>query len=68
MENEELTWVKSEMSAHNGGCVELAALPSGGVAVRSSRDKRGPMLRFTALEWSCFKDGVLKGEFDRFGG
>lgn len=59
-----LVWRKSSASAANGNCVEIAALPEGGVAVRDSKDPEGPRLRFTAAEWSAFRTGVAAGEFD----
>jgi hypothetical protein len=48
----------------NGNCVEIAALPGGGVAVRDSKDPEGPILRFTAGEWAAFVEGVAAGEFE----
>jgi hypothetical protein len=61
-------WVKSSLSFANGNCVEAAALPCGGVGVRCSRDRCGPVLVFTPGEWRAFLAGVVSGEFDRFGG
>lgn len=61
---EELTWVKSSLSFSNSNCVEVASLPDGGVAFRNSRDKDGPVLRFTAGEWEAFRQGAKAGEFD----
>ncbi|MFI6467688.1 DUF397 domain-containing protein [Streptomyces sp. NPDC050538] len=61
------TWVKSRRSEANGMCVELAALPRGGVAVRNSTDPAGPALIFTAEEMDAFLDGAKRGEFDAFG-
>lgn len=61
------TWVKSRKSEANGMCVELAALPRGGVAVRNSTDPGGPALIFTAEELGAFLDGAKRGEFDTFG-
>jgi uncharacterized protein DUF397 len=58
--------VKSSLSFSNGNCVEVAGLPSGGVAVRNSRDIGGPVLEFTPGEWRAFLGGVRNGEFDRF--
>lgn len=46
------------------GCVEVAALPDGGVAVRDSKDQGGPVLRFTDHEWRAFVGGARDGEFD----
>jgi hypothetical protein len=56
-------WRKSSWSQMNG-CVEVAFL-EGGVAVRDSKDRRGPVLRFTTDEWAAFLNGVRNGEFDR---
>ena len=39
-------------------------MPGGGVAVRDSKDPEGPMLRFTAAEWSAFAAGMAAGEFE----
>ena len=50
-----LTWVKSSYSSgQNDNCVEVAALPEGGFAVRDSKDIKGPVLDFTASEWRTF--------------
>jgi hypothetical protein len=58
-----LTWRKASASGANG-CVELAALADGGVAVRDSKDPQSPVLSFTRREWTAFLDGMGKGEFD----
>ena len=62
-----LSWVKSSLSFSNGNCVEVAALPGGGVGVRNSRDMDGRVLRFTRAEWQAFLGGARLGEFDAFG-
>lgn len=59
----DLAWQKASASGGNG-CVEVASLPQGGVAVRDSKVKTGPVLTFDRHEWACFVDGVSKGEFD----
>jgi hypothetical protein len=61
------TWVKSSLSFANGNCVEVSDLPEGAIGVRNSRDREGPVLRFTPAEWHDFLGGVRKGEFDDFG-
>lgn len=61
-------WVKSSVSRSNGACVEVASLPGGHVGVRNSRDRGGPVLRFTPAEWFAFLGGVRNGEFARFAG
>jgi uncharacterized protein DUF397 len=49
-----MNWIKSSYSADQGECVEVAALPDGGRAVRDSKDPDGPVLRFTAGQWRAF--------------
>jgi hypothetical protein len=38
------------------------------IEVRDSKDRSGPVLRFTGLEWDAFLDGARKGEFDHLAG
>lgn len=56
------TWRKSTRSGSDG-CVEVAFI-DGKVAVRDSKDRRGPALKFTPVEWDAFVGGVRDGEFD----
>ncbi|HLI37374.1 MAG TPA: DUF397 domain-containing protein [Streptosporangiaceae bacterium] len=58
-----LHWFKSSASS-TGGCVEVAHLPGGGVALRDSKDRAKAPHVFTAHEWQCFLTGVKSGEFD----
>jgi hypothetical protein len=63
-----LVWRKSSFSGENGnggGCVEVALLPNGGVAVRDTKDRGLAPHRFTGAEWDAFVAGVRAGEFDR---
>jgi len=57
-------WRKSSRSGTSGNCVEVADLDDGGRAVRDSKDRTGPVLRFTAAEWAAFTAGVRNREFD----
>lgn len=58
------TWRKSRHSATEDACVETAFLPDGDVAVRDSKDRGGPALRYTPGEWRTFIAGVKHGEFE----
>jgi uncharacterized protein DUF397 len=61
-----VVWRKSRYSNPSGDCVELAKLPDGGIAVRNSRDRGGPVLTYTHAEFDAFMHGVKKGDFDDF--
>jgi len=43
--------------------VEVAVI-NGSVAVRDTKDRQGPVLTFTPIEWEAFVGGVRDGEFD----
>jgi hypothetical protein len=62
-----VNWIKSSLSFSNGNCVEVADLAAGEIGVRDSKDRQGPVLRFTPAEWDAFVGGVHNGEFDGFG-
>lgn len=57
-------WRKSTWSNPSGDCVEIAALPGGGVAVRDSRHPSGPALVCTRGGISAFLARVKGGQFD----
>lgn len=61
---EGVEWKKSQRSNPGGNCVELAALPQGGFAVRNSRHPEGPALVYTREEIEAFIGGAKDGEFD----
>ena len=63
LERTSLVWRKAQVSNNNGSCVEVAAT-AGKIALRDSKDPRGPILVYTPAEWSAFLDGAKKGEFD----
>jgi hypothetical protein len=63
-------WRKSSHSG-NGSCVEVAPVPRAGsaavepcdvIAVRDSKDRRGPALTFTTRQWRSFAAGIKAGE------
>jgi hypothetical protein len=56
------SWKKSKLSGPNG-CVEVAFVEDR-VAVRDSKDRTGPVLKFTPTEWKAFIGGVRDGEFE----
>lgn len=59
-------WHKSSFSGTNSnGCVEVAFLPDGGVAVRDTKDRSLAPHVYTPAEWDAFVAGVRAGEFDR---
>ena len=47
-------WRKSSYSGTAGNCIEVINLGREAWAVRDSKDPTGPMLTFTADEWSAF--------------
>lgn len=58
-------WRKSSHSGYNGNCVEVGD-GDGVVGVRDSKqDGAGPVLAFTAAEWTAFTRAVTSGEYDR---
>jgi hypothetical protein len=57
------TWLRSARCT-NGDCVEVAFLGGGEVALRDSKDKSGPVLLFSEVEWRAFLDGARGGRFD----
>lgn len=45
-------------------CVEVAAMPEGGVRVRDSKHRDGGTLGYTDTEWAVFVAAAKGGEFD----
>ena len=63
----DVQWRKSTASSPQGNCVEVAALASGDVAMRNSRQPEGPALVYTRAKIAAFLAGVRNGEFDDLG-
>ena len=62
----DLIWIISSASSSQGdNCVEVAFTEDGEVLVRNSKDRTGPVTKFTAPEWDAFVTGTKNGEFDR---
>ncbi|MFJ9697945.1 DUF397 domain-containing protein, partial [Kitasatospora sp. NPDC101183] len=54
-------WFKSSYSSQQGdNCVEALHLASG-IAIRDSKDKSGPSLRFSAEAWQSLVAGIKAG-------
>lgn len=49
----------------SGGCVEVAFLHDGGVAIRDSKSPEQAALVYSVAEWRDFVAGIKNGEFDR---
>ncbi len=57
----ELQWVKSSYSGGDqANCVEVAALSSGGHAVRDSKNPGGAVLLLTADQWAGLVKALLQ--------
>lgn len=61
VDSSRVVWRKSSRSGA-AGCVEVAFIDEH-IAVRDSKDPHGPVLLFSAREWTAFVDGVREGEF-----
>jgi hypothetical protein len=62
----ELNWVKSSYStATSGNCVEIAALPDGGRAVRDSKNPGGAVLLLTSAQWQELAERMLRQKGQR---
>ncbi|AWW37247.1 DUF397 domain-containing protein [Streptomyces cadmiisoli] len=59
----DVQWQSAPGTEHHEERVEIAHLPDGAVAMRSSLDP-GTVLRYTEAEWRAFVLGARDGEFD----
>ena len=62
-----VAWRKSSFSGGNSGgdgCVEVAVLPCGEVAVRDTKERTRAPHRHTAPAWREFLTAVRSGEFE----
>ena len=59
----DVTWRKSSYSGGNGGgCIEVGAhADAGGVLVRDTKDRQGPVLAFRPETWRRFASQVKTG-------
>jgi len=58
-----LNWRKAKRSMSNGNCVEVALLGRS-VAIRDSKDPRGPILSYPTGSWGSFIQDARTGKFD----
>jgi hypothetical protein len=56
-------WFKASASDSANGCLEVAFLDDGRVALRDNEDLSNPPFIVTRHVWECFLDGATKGEF-----
>jgi Domain of unknown function (DUF397) len=56
-------WIKASASGDQGACVEQRR-QGGVIEVRDTKDRSGPVLRFTHAEYAAWLDGARQGEFD----
>ena len=56
-------WIRSR-ACSSDGCVEVAHLADGSIAIRDSKNVRKAAHVFDREEWSAFVTGVKNGEFD----
>ncbi|MDF9811332.1 DUF397 domain-containing protein [Streptomyces sp. SPB162] len=56
-------WQRSSYSTAANNCVETATLSCGLLAVRDSKNPRGPALLFAPTAWDTFVRALRAGEF-----
>ena len=58
------TWFGSKLSSATGGCLHIAHVRPGWVAIKDTEDPTNPPFVVTAHVWECLLDGAKNGEFD----
>jgi hypothetical protein len=64
---DDLAWRTSSFSGSGGassGCVEVAPLPHGGIAVRDTKDRTRTAHLHSTPAWQAFLAGIRAGEFN----
>jgi uncharacterized protein DUF397 len=61
-----VVWRKARRSGSaSDNCVEVAQMNDGTTAVRDSKDRSGPILRFGSADWCKFLDDLRQAELLR---
>lgn len=60
----EARWFKSSFSGDNGGCLEVAFLDAGQIALRDNENLANPPFVVSRHVWQCWLNGAKNGEFD----
>jgi Domain of unknown function (DUF397) len=47
-----------------GGCVEVAALPEGGIRIRDSKNRDSGLIACSDQTWRLFTTAIKRGEFE----
>ena len=55
--------MKASRSHPEGACVEQRRVGDE-IEIRDTKDRHGPVLRFTPAEFAAWLDGAKRGEFD----
>ena len=58
-------WIKASASSSGNGCVEVAHLSGGRVALRDSKDPTRPAHIYTAGAWDRLLASAKRGTLDR---
>ncbi|MFJ2444552.1 DUF397 domain-containing protein [Streptomyces sp. NPDC087658] len=53
-----VAWRTSSYTAGNGNCVEVAPLPTTGIAFRDTKDRTLPAARVSRAAWAAFVTAV----------